>query len=554
MATFTQVCKHCATSFPIDEVDQAFYEKMGVPAPTLCPPHRQQRRMVWRNERTLYHRKCDLCGKQSIAMYPNDSSMPVYCAACWWSDKWDELEHGMDFDFSRPFFDQFRELKMKVPHMGLANDSTNVNSEYTNQTTAQKDCYLVFDSDACEGSFYLQTGKHSKSCMDGFRVFFSELCYECLDCENCYNCFYAQDCDGCVDSFFLQDCKSCRNCFGCVGLRNKEYCFYNEQLSKEEYEKRIAEMNLGSFSKREEVKRAFQAWKLNFPVKSDHNIFTEDSLGDYLKRSKNSQYCFDSEDLEDCRYCTDVGLKAKDCHDYDVWGDRSELIYNCITVGENTRNVAFSATCWGQVQNLRYCEFCMHASDLFGCISLKNKKYCILNKQYSKEEYEALVPRIVEHMKKTGEWGEFFPASLSFFGYNETPAQDYFPLTKESAVAQGFKWKDEDLTQGYQGPDFVLPDRIEEVGDEILKQILKCEVTGKFYKIIPQELAYYRKMGVPVPRRCPDQRHSDRIRLRNPRLLWQRPCMNCAQNVLSSYSPERPEKVFCEPCYLKTIY
>ena len=31
-------------------------------------------------------------------------------------------------------------------------------------------------------------------------------------------------------------------------------------------------------------------------------------------------------------------------------------------------------------------------------------------------------------MKKTGEWGEFFPSSISPFGYNETVAMEYYPI------------------------------------------------------------------------------------------------------------------------------
>ncbi|USN57480.1 MAG: hypothetical protein H6766_03435 [Candidatus Peribacteria bacterium] len=72
---------------------------------------------------------------------------------------------------------------------------------------------------------------------------------------------------------------------------------------------------------------------------------------------------------------------------------------------------------------------CDSSSHLFGCIGLRNKSYCIFNKQYTKEEYNALVPKIIEHMKQTGEWGEFFHPSLSPFGYNETVANEYYPVT-----------------------------------------------------------------------------------------------------------------------------
>ena len=37
-------------------------------------------------------------------------------------------------------------------------------------------------------------------------------------------------------------------------------------------------------------------------------------------------------------------------------------------------------------------------------------------------------------MMKTGEWGEFFPSSLSPFGYNETVAQEHFPMSREEVL------------------------------------------------------------------------------------------------------------------------
>ncbi|HRI36281.1 MAG TPA: hypothetical protein PK765_04380 [bacterium] len=67
---------------------------------------------------------------------------------------------------------------------------------------------------------------------------------------------------------------------------------------------------------------------------------------------------------------------------------------------------------------------------------MNDKSYCILNKQYTEEEYNTLVPKIIAHMRETGEWGEFFSPNLSPFGYNETVAMEYFPLTKEQALSQ----------------------------------------------------------------------------------------------------------------------
>ena len=90
--------------------------------------------------------------------------------------------------------------------------------------------------------------------------------------------------------------------------------------------------------------------------------------------------------------------------------------------------------------------------------------------------------------------------------------------------------------------------------DDICQKILLCKITGKPYKIIPQELKFYKDMGIPIPRICPDQRHKERMTLRNPRKLWARKCMKCQKDIQTTYAPERPEIVYCEECYLASVY
>ena len=189
-----------------------------------------------------------------------------------------------------------------------------------------------------------------------------------------------------------------------------------------------------------------------------------------------------------------------------------------------------------------------HCSDCFGCIGLKKGQYCILNKQYTKEEYEALVPQIIEHMKKTGEWGEFFPIYVSPFGYNETLAQEYFPLTKEACLSKKYSWQDSEEQEGTSF-SYSVPVGIDDVTEDILKQTLTCSVSKKSYRIVKAELDFYRKMKLPLPRLHPDERYRNRIALRNPRQLWDRTCAECSQDIHTTYSPDRPEKILCEACY-----
>jgi hypothetical protein len=166
-----------------------------------------------------------------------------------------------------------------------------------------------------------------------------------------------------------------------------------------------------------------------------------------------------------------------------------------------------------------YSFACYHCSNCFWCIGLRNKQYCILNKQYEKADYETLVPKIIQHMETHWERGEFFNPSLSPFGYNETVALDYYPSTAEQVKQQGFNWSayeapapTADTT--IQGKD--LPATIDEVGDDILQTIIVCEVSGKLFKIQPKELEFYRKHRLPLPRRHPDQRHLERTILKVP--------------------------------------
>ena len=160
-------------------------------------------------------------------------------------------------------------------------------------------------------------------------------------------------------------------------------------------------------------------------------------------------------------------------------------------------------------------------------------------------------------MRGAGGWGEFFPAGMSPFGYNETMAIVYSPLSRDEALARGFRWSDYEAPFPQVAktiPANLLPTDISKIPDDILNWAILCEVTGKPFRIIKQELEFYRKHNLPIPRRHPDQRHADRMALRNPRKLFARKCDKCSIEIQTTYAPERPEKVYCEVCYNKEVY
>ena len=326
----------------------------------------------------------------------------------------------------------------------------------------------------------------------------------------------------------------------------------NEKFSKEEYERKLAALRLDCWSKLKKIRPQFVEYAEQFPHKHFEGVQNENVLGDYLTNCKNAFYCFDSRNLWDCKYVIQAFDDAKDCMDCTEVGYGAELLYECCYAGYNAHNNRFCSHTLGNSSDLTYCIHCPYCSDLFGCIGLHHAKYCVLNKQYSEQDYRDLVPRIISHMEKTGEWGEFFPPAVSPFPYNLTHAHEYYPLTKADALRRGYGWRDEEAKE-YARSSYSIPDAIGDVKDDVLDAVLGCEVTGKNYKIQRSELALCRKLNMPLPRRCWDERHLSRLKLRNKRILYQGKCAGSNKDIVTTISPARQVEVFCEEEFLKRL-
>ncbi len=559
-------CQNCKSQFTIEADDFGFYEKIHVPPPTFCPECRSQRRLAWRNDTTLYNKTCDLCQKPIVTIYSKESGITVYCNKCWWGDNWDPISYDQEYDFSRSFFEQFKELVLKVPHIALVNDDgiASVNCEYTQDFAFSKNCYMDFIGWKVENVMYTYYISAGKDIMDSMNIRSkNEWIYECIRGRNSYNIKYSQLCLACIDSQFLYDCNSCSDCFMCVNLRNKKYNFKNEQYSKEEYEKILESYKLDTFSGVETAQKEFDEFIKKYPRRYSTIFRSLNCSGDAISDSKNIKDCFNVKKSENCRWVCNADA-PKDSYDLTIGGELSEC-YEGITSDHSSRNF-FGIFSWKD-QDVEYTQHCHSSQYLFGCAGIKNKKYCIFNKQYTKEEYENLRTKILEQMNsmpykdKKGnvyKYGEFYPAELSPFGYNETVAPEHFPLKKEEAKQNGYNWQDN--IQRTTGKETLkpenIPESIDEVEESILNEVLVCIDCKRNYKIVPNELIFYKKMKIPIPRRCFYCRHGARLKKRNPYKLWHRKCMQdgCKNEFETSYAPERPEIVYCEKCYQAEVY
>ncbi|MDO8571887.1 MAG: hypothetical protein Q7R79_04375 [bacterium] len=513
-------CINCQENFTITPDDLTFYEKMQVPEPRYCPPCRMQRRLVHRNERTLYRRACDLCKKEGVSIYPVNAPFPVYCGSCWWSDQWDPKSFGMAYDPNKSFFEQYKELQNKVPRIALLS-ITSVNSEYTNNSADNKNCYLIFAAENCEDCMYGRLIQRCKSVVDGCFVYDSELCYECTDCRNCYGCMFSERCQSSKDLLFCFDVRGSQDCILSTNLRNKSYCIENRQYTKEEYLAKKKEI-LTSSESIEAAKRRFEELKSQTIVKYAFQTKCKDATGDYLYNCHSSRMMFDASNAKDCAYMADAEDPV-DCRDGNNAYYKPERCVDIMGMIQsyNSKFCTYIFYC----SNVEYCDNLHNCENCFGCIGLRKANHCILNQEYSKEEYEKLRSQLIEDMKKQREYGDFFPHEASPFKYNETLAKDYFQNPQAEEIKTGT------------------------YGKENGKDIFACVDCKKNFKITPNEAVFYGRMHLPLPTKDFECRHQDRMRKRTPRKLWKRNCMKCGTDIETTYAPDRPEKVYCEACY-----
>ncbi|MEK7608523.1 MAG: hypothetical protein AAB495_03005 [Patescibacteria group bacterium] len=570
----TKNCQSCHQAFTIESEDFDFYKKIDVPAPTWCPECRMKRRMLFRNEFNMHKFQCGLCGIQGISHYSKSVKFPVYCNECWWSDKWDPLDYGLEYNSNKTFFSQWKELSDVMPRPSLE-AYQNENSPYSDFTWFSKNVYLSPSTLNSDTVSYSKGAWSCRETLDSIVIMNSESVYEAMDSERCVKCVFISDCKDCMNSSYLYDCRNSSDCFMSSNLRNGKFVFRNQQLAEEEYRKRLEAIS-SDYSTQRELRMEYVRMKEAAFHKYANIIKCVGSSGDNLVNCKNAKHSFNSADCEDIKYCAQAS-HAKDSYDmYGVGDKECSLLYEGVNVGYLDSNIYFSLNTFESSARIQYCDYCRVSQDLFGCVGLRKKQYCILNKQYGKDEYLELRASIVEGMSNNpyvglnGQvypYGEFFPVELSPFAYNESLTQFYFPLHKDEALAFGCRWAEPEPRE-YQSTKTSsdLPATIKEANDDILSEVIECEHRQGCihnctlaFKTTQQEFGFYRKMDLPIPRLCPGCRRGERMDLHKPLRLWRRRCMckkghdhenaPCPSEFETSYAPDRPEIVYCEQCY-----
>jgi len=560
-----KACSQCGIVFDIFAEDIEFYKMLHVTEPSHCPSCRSRRRCAFYPRLYDFFKKpCSAPGhtEEVISVYPTDSPIKVYDTDFWFSDFWDPTTFQKDL-VPEKVLEQFEELALEVPHPAGIRGTRLTNCSYTIGGLDSKDCYYTTTPASSEGVYYsfIVFAKDSMDCSESEGL---ELCYEVINSKECYNCSFLQDCTNCLYSDFLYDCHNCSNCFACCNLRNKQYYFFNQPCTKDEYLEKRENYFLGNRKILQQTKKEFEEKILKAALR--RSLWTKNvvnSLGHKIENCKNCYYAFGAygKENENIRYCEEF-QRVKDLMDVCGTSFSSYVYDTAAVISSSNVKMGFWITNSSEIEYSMFCDNCHRC---FTCFGLKNKEYCILNKQYPKEEYWRLVDIIKTELLKRGQYGEFFdPRIFRFYPYNNTMAFFAFPKSEEEAEQAGYLWAErEQWSRETKGPDpnvlFApddLPEDIRNVKDDILDKVIVCQASRRPFKIVKRELDFYRREGLALPTCHPCQRLIDRERQQPSRYrLYPFLCPKCQKSTYTVYSPQAQKEynIYCEQCYLKEI-
>lgn len=522
--------------------EKLFCAKHGIDFLPLSPQQRMQSVLIFRNDRRLNRRKCDFSGESMISAYCEDVPFPVIKSELWWGDGWDGLDYGIQSDSNLSVFDQIHLLRLKVPREGTSVMNAE-NCQFNSHVRHSRNCYLCHLGFECEDLMYCYWSVRNRDCIDCSYTSESTLCCQTSYATNCYQCAYLDECENCTDCHFSFQLRNCRNCILCSNLANADWHVLNRRVSKEEFQQAYSQIFDGTPESLASALTKFKQLQQSAPRRAIHSLMSENVSGEHILNSKNCWFCFDLLRGEDCFNMANGGGK-NNIHGYSVGFPENEECYCSVTL-RNCKTIFFSANCWNS-SDLWYCDNCVNCSDCFGCVGLKNKKHCLFNVQLTPAAYQAAKHECIDRMRRSGEFGRFFPAGHSPFAYNESTAMDFFPLSREEITKNGYRYRD-------------LTEVVDEAGGKQLEsrpvvfqggEIIRCANCRGRYRIVKKELSLYEQFGLPVPENCPDCRLQKRIDRRNPCMLISRNCSQCGREIETAYDEKAAPVIHCEECFV----
>ncbi|EKD33417.1 MAG: hypothetical protein ACD_76C00034G0003 [uncultured bacterium] len=553
-----RVCALTGEKWFMDEEEIGWYKKFNVPASRLAPLTRWWCQTGFFLGYQWWWNKHAKTGKPILTFVHPATGIRVLPDKEWFEE--DFVSAGRAVDFKLSFFKQMRELQLAVPMLSDRNAQEPINS-ISKFSMGDVNSYFVMFTKS-RNTLFSGWSFDVENCSELFNTSFVTNSFNIADSHHIHNCRFVRLSSNCLNSMFLFDCRNCEFCFGATNKRNKKYLWLNEQLSKDEWERRYSKIDMRSRLRLDEMVLQFRQlvqdaiWPENFNEKAI------DSIGEYLTNVTRVSWgysCLDGvHDVKNVNYGKGDSYDSADCSGL---VDSNNCYYSVNSV--RSSQIKYSYSCQDS-QKLEYCMQCMNCEDCFGCIGLNRKKFCLLNKQYSEQDYWKLVDEIKCVMLSVGDYGEFLPLSMStgYFpeagarfvgapktiGVEKLGALDFDP-NSEGAIGMELS-QAKDIIQVSEVPDNINDiDSNEWVG----KAVFDPDFKRRFSYLRP-EIEFHKKMGIALSRKHFISRFQSMIEELNNGRLETDNCSNCENEIIVANSLSYPNRtIYCKPCYLQHI-
>ncbi|MBI4598775.1 hypothetical protein HY734_01095 [Candidatus Uhrbacteria bacterium] len=553
-----RTCAITGETWTMTDEEIGWYKKFNVPAPDISPNTRWKWQGYYDVGYQFWWNRHAETGKPVLSFHHPATGVRVLPDAEWFARDFAEISVG--YDRTRPFFDQMRELQLKVPLFATFNTVPPENS-LALMSLGDRDSYFTF---ACKSArcFYMAGAFNTE---DSSEVFLSIDCtrsHHVVHSDRIYNCRYVRESFDCMDSAFLFDCRNCRNCFGATNKRNAQYLWFNEQLTKEEWERRRAEVDFGRRSVVEACTERFErmlreqaVWPENF------NGTNADSTGDYLDGCTRTSFGFSSEKGPVDNYWSSwlYGAPQGTAFCWGAFNCSEEFL--CVSSPESSKlKMSYRSQ---RCEDSEYLYACVDLKNCFGCVGLKKRQFCILNKQYTEDEYWWIVDEIKCGMLERGEYGNYFPTSMASTYVPESGAVLYAGASDEDLrklggpvfdpEAEDAMGKDRvDLSKARRIED--VPDSIDDLTDDWIGVPIFDPEANRPFSILKPEAEYYRRERIAPPARHFISRMKALSFSAQKAQLEYRACAVCSAKLLTSANLCYPNrKIYCMKDYLAFV-
>ncbi len=552
-----QVCVLTGEKWNLPPAEIDIYKKFNVP-PIEVSPNTLWKKMAYYDcgFQFWWNRHAET-GKPVLSFHHPASGVRVLPDKEWHTKDFSDIFEMPEL--SQSFFEQLRKLELRVPLLATFNRLEPENS-IALMSMGDRDSYFVF---ACKSERSFFSGG-AFGLVNASLVWLGSNISEShniLHSQRLHRCQFVRESLDCLNSSFLFDCRNCKNCFGVTNGRNREYVFFNEQLTKKEYQNRMAEIDLGKRSVVEIWSEKFEQLLLKKTVWPENfNVSTEQSSGDYLTNAVRCTECFSSDNnpVDDWRSAWVYGNSQGCAYG---WGlmDNTDVYMSVSCPNSNRTKFSYRSF---RLDNCEYCLMCADCQDCFGCIGLKNKKFCILNHQYSEEEYFVRLDEIKTNMLSRGEYGSYLPVSLATTYVPEGGAVIYCGAAPEELEKIGglvFDPKDEGAT----GVDRLtttprnreeIPDSIDDLTDDWLGVPIFDEKAKRTFSFFKPEVEHYRSLRIAPPNTHFIRRLNELAMSGQLSAFENRTCVKCQKEILVTKCNQYPNRnIFCRICYNKYL-